>query len=345
MRSSPENPPTCCICDSDAVDAVEQEMQHFLFCRECFHLQRHNWQPLPYQNRYLAPTYTAERLADQFRFLRTALDEVFHVFELGCADGSFAAYLKAMVPGIKRYEGLEVSPNAVDAEGRLERVYRSWSEVEALSEGYDLIIASHVLEHLEDVSRCLALFKQLMEPNGRLFIEVPNRSGHPWVDMDFNPGHFHMFNTASLSRLLAAHGFEILQIQGGAWESLRYPDSLRVLAQLYQRPVCRADRWLPRLPKDTTDLVIWGAGGMTQELILPHLRALNPKAIIDRDPSKQGTVLHEIPVCSPEILNDQAGVTVLIASLDYESEIEAELRGDFAGSVNRIIKLRELLAP
>ncbi|CAM2007611.1 class I SAM-dependent methyltransferase [Acanthopleuribacter pedis] len=333
----------CPVCSSRATDPVTEQNQQFLFCKTCFHLSRHDWQPLPYQNRYLAPTYTAPRLADQYRFLKPALKEVFHVFELGCADGSFAAYLKAMQPSIKRYEGLEVSPNAVDAEGRLERVYRSWQEMEALSEGYDLIIASHVLEHLEDPNHCLALFKQLMEPNGWLFIEVPNRSGHPWVDMDLNPGHFHMFNTASLSRLLAQHGFEVVHIASNAWESVRYPDSLRVLAQLYQRPMLRPDRWQPRLPEGIESLVIWGAGGMTRELILPHLRAFHIKAVIDRDPSKQGSSLDGIPVYAPEILRSLGPTAVLIASLDYEAEIEAELRGHFDQDVTALIKLSDIL--
>jgi hypothetical protein len=76
---------------------------------------------------------------------------------------------------------------------------------------YDLIIASHVVEHLLDFD-LLHSWNSLLAENGLLYIEVPNSLQYPTHERQeflyyFDRIHVNHFTPQSLGRLVAAHGF------------------------------------------------------------------------------------------------------------------------------------------
>jgi 2-polyprenyl-3-methyl-5-hydroxy-6-metoxy-1,4-benzoquinol methylase len=69
----------------------------------------------------------------------------------------------------------------------------------------DLIVLSHVLEHLDEPGRALGDMREMVDLGGWIFIAVPHAaSDWAWEYDD----HFWMFNAVTLERLLNRHYFK-----------------------------------------------------------------------------------------------------------------------------------------
>lgn len=82
---------------------------------------------------------------------------------------------------------------------------------------FDAITLWHVLEHVHDLAAYVEQFKQLLKPNGRLIIAVPNYTSldaavykQHWAAYDV-PRHLYHFSPASMKTLVEKHGLRILQ--------------------------------------------------------------------------------------------------------------------------------------
>ena len=324
----------CPACLGDRLEMVDGfDVQ---VCLSCHHGARLNAQQPDYHAQAIAPAYNEQRAADQFRFLKPALKEGMRVLEPGCAGGELAAYLRDHA-NIARYDGLEISPDA--AKAGLDRMYSSWEEVQEAR--YDLIIASHFLEHVADIQTQANMFQSLLAPHGILFVEVPNRSGHPRLPCVTNPGHLHFFSCLSLSRLLADAGLEVMRVATDGFESTRYPDSLRVLARAHRLPGVTGQELSAKI-ESSARLIVWGAGGMARELIAPFFPAERIAYYVDHNEQLWGQELAGRPIKDPRRLKDENGVHVLISSIDYEAAIRTELER-FGDRVTKIYGMNDLL--
>lgn len=85
------------------------------------------------------------------------------------------------------------------------------------NEKFDLIILRHVLEHIPDPSNFLIEIKNLLNPDGKLYVEVPSLEyildgGYNFdISTYFQNAHFIHFTTRSLSDLLKLNGFKIFK--------------------------------------------------------------------------------------------------------------------------------------
>lgn len=290
-----------------------------------------------------APEYDEDRACAQLAFMGSALFPGMSVFELGCGQGSLAVWLKSTL-GEVTYHGLEPSPHALSAENAMDAVWRSWEDFQTTDHHYDLIIASHVLEHIPDVDVALSILASRLREGGTIFLEVPNRSGHPRLPRDTNPGHLHFFSAASITRLLARHQLNVDSIVSGSFESHRYPDSLRITAKPLKTVQVKGDELAENLATEPGEsLVIWGAGGMARELLDPYFPADLVHCILDANPNLKGTTLMGRPIQPPEYLQRLNNVALLISSLDYEAEIRKEVAEKYNDQVSRIISMKELL--
>jgi hypothetical protein len=199
-----------------------------------------------------------------------------------------------------------------------------------------------VLEHLEDVHAEIRVMLSVLRPSGALFIEVPNRSGHPNLPLDDNTSHLHFFSANSLARLLSSHGLEIHATETGARLDARYSDSLRVVARRFAPPT--ADRLLmtddPSLA-DARSIVVWGAGSVALEVLGNYLDPARIDFFVDGNPAKHGTLCLGRPVVGPDDLG-QVGRTVLIASVDFADEINETIRQRYPDAGHRLIAIGEL---
>ena len=143
--------------------------------------------------------------------------------ELGCSHGAFLQQLRdrgGECVGIE--PAAEVASRAVERGfdvrvGSLESVVATDPQTFAPS-SFDAVFAWMVIEHLHDPVATLRLARELLKPGGTLSISVPNFGcwerrlfGHYWYALQL-PTHLQHFTTASLGRLLAANGFELVEL-------------------------------------------------------------------------------------------------------------------------------------
>ena len=69
---------------------------------------------------------------------------------------------------------------------------------------FDLVIASHVIEHIEDTQNFIAQVFQLLDKEGITVIQAPINERYD------DPKHFHKFSTLNLKQLFTENGFSII---------------------------------------------------------------------------------------------------------------------------------------
>lgn len=136
--------------------------------------------------------------------------------DVGCATGRLLLHLKDL--GWK-VQGVEVCRPAADY-GRLHRdLAIATLPLEQCSFGahsFDVVHASHLIEHLEDPRSFLGEVHRILSPRGLLMLTTPNEAslqarvmGKKWRSLIED--HVHLFSARNLGRLLEEQGFTILK--------------------------------------------------------------------------------------------------------------------------------------
>jgi SAM-dependent methyltransferase len=195
-----------------------------------------NPQPLPadVQRRYRSDygsDYRSYELANEDAFLRLQLlglhDAGFaalerellsrpaapRVLDIGCATGALLARLRER--GWNTC-GVEISPSAEYARaGRgLDVRSQALAENNFPPDGFDLILASHLIEHLNDPASFVREVYRILRPGGHFLVSTPNISGFQarlfksrWRSAIFD--HLYLFSVRTLRSLLTGAGFTI----------------------------------------------------------------------------------------------------------------------------------------
>jgi SAM-dependent methyltransferase len=149
------------------------------------------------------------------------------LLEVGCATGELVA--TAAEAGYEVY-GCDTSRWAVERAAELEGaevMLGTLADWRAQHPGkrVDAVAMFHVLEHLDDPGQLLEQAESVLSECGLLFVEVPNfgstgaqRDPARW-EAAMLEDHFHHFTPGSLSRLLAARGFEVMSMDQLDWRS------------------------------------------------------------------------------------------------------------------------------
>lgn len=159
-------------------------------------------------------------LRDHVRFVVRALAESgAHgpVLDVGCGGGLFLGMLRERgYLGI----GLDSSADAAAVAWRQNAVPAIRASLQApplAAGGCAAVTMFHVLEHLYDVRPYLLAARSLLEPRGRLIVQVPDAGcwqyrllGKAWNGLDV-PRHLYDFRARDLETLLAECGFEVIR--------------------------------------------------------------------------------------------------------------------------------------
>jgi SAM-dependent methyltransferase len=338
----------CPVCRGDRIQVMTAAVGERAYCLACFHGWRTEHGAYAYGDTAMCPLGTArERLAAQIDFFRPFTPAGARILEIGCATGELAALTReTLAPA--HYEAIELSPAGEQARARVDRLHarplRELLADGAIAPGFDLVLMSHVLEHLDDPAAELAAIRQVLAPRGAIFLEVPNRAGHLGLPIDDNRSHLHFFSANSLALLLSGGGLEVLATETGARLDARYADSLRVAARAFAMPAWRpgflSDH--PRLAGES-EIVVWGAGSLAEELLANFFDADRIAFFIDRDPAKQGTERLGRPVKGPDALG-RAPRAVLVNSIDFAPQIAADIERLYPGVRHRVIPVSDLLS-
>jgi SAM-dependent methyltransferase len=159
-------------------------------------------------------------LRDHLRFVERALRESQEsgpVLDVGCGGGLFLRLLRDRGFGVM---GLDFSVEAARVAWNANRVPATCgalSQAPFPPQSCAAITMFHVLEHLHDPRCYLKAAYDLLKPEGRLIVQVPNAGcwqflllGAGWNGVDV-PRHLYDFRPADLDRLLDSCGFEVLR--------------------------------------------------------------------------------------------------------------------------------------
>ena len=227
----------CALCGGSVFKPVmECEGFSFVCCVRCRLVQR-NPQPdkdeiiRRYSNTY-GKNYLSYELANETSFLKlqqlalkdagflqleknifTNTDVLPEVLDIGCATGALLEDLRSRK---WRVTGVEISPCGEYAinERNLDVRTMPLEKNNFLNNSFDVILASHLIEHLNDPRIFLLEINRILKNNGHVFITTPNISGFQaclygssWRSAIFD--HLYLFSKKTLFKLLKNTGFKI----------------------------------------------------------------------------------------------------------------------------------------
>lgn len=146
------------------------------------------------------------------------------VLELGCGSGQFAAYARGAgheVTGVDRAE----LPGAAERTDRFVAARLDDGIPAEVGDGYDIVVAADVIEHLPRPDVLLRDMCRVLRPGGQVLLSVPNISHwYPRIRIAFglfgydgkgilDQTHLRFFTRATLRRLVRASGLDILEEQ------------------------------------------------------------------------------------------------------------------------------------
>jgi SAM-dependent methyltransferase len=139
------------------------------------------------------------------------------VLDLGCATG---ALLEKLRDRGWVCAGVEISPSAEYArhERGLDVRQTSLEETRFSDESFDLVLASHLIEHLNDPAAFVREVRRVLAPGGRFLVTTPNIAGFQarlfrgrWRSAIFD--HLYLFSIKTLSALLRQSGFAVERVR------------------------------------------------------------------------------------------------------------------------------------
>jgi SAM-dependent methyltransferase len=156
-------------------------------------------------------------LRDHVRFVRRALEnsgESGPILDVGCGGGLF---LKLMADERVEVLGLDISQGAAHVAWHVNQIPTMCGKLPnaPLAPGSCAVVTMfHLLEHLYDPASYLEAARDLLKPEGRLVLQVPNAAcwqfllfGDRWNGLDV-PRHLFDFKLSDIDTLLGECGFE-----------------------------------------------------------------------------------------------------------------------------------------
>lgn len=144
------------------------------------------------------------------------------IIEVGCGVGNVLAGVEknARVDGVDICStGVEYSSDCLKAavSRGINVVHGGFEEAAELDRQFDVVLLSHIFEHVTDMDATLLCIRPILKPRGLLYIEVPGIfSIHrrmfykfDWVSY-VTHAHIHHFCLSSLNNVLRRSGFELL---------------------------------------------------------------------------------------------------------------------------------------
>jgi 2-polyprenyl-3-methyl-5-hydroxy-6-metoxy-1,4-benzoquinol methylase len=137
------------------------------------------------------------------------------LLDFGCGAAGF----------LKRAQGLAAEVKGIELETRVREYWEGnisiVASVEAAGEGWDLITAFHVIEHLHDPRAIISRLAVALKPKGRMVLEVPNSNDAlatlydcgPFQSFTYWSQHLFLFNAATLERLAHQAGLRVVAVQ------------------------------------------------------------------------------------------------------------------------------------
>ncbi|MBI4084076.1 MAG: class I SAM-dependent methyltransferase [Candidatus Lambdaproteobacteria bacterium] len=193
-------------------------------------------------HRYSAASFQVKRLFRRFRsasqFAFVSARRPFSgctILEVGAADG----VLLNMYKRHNRVVGTEFNDRMREFGRKRYGIELLAMDLFDITDRFDLIVMSHVLEHFTDIARVMAHVASLLRPGGMFFVELPNSpplndQPRETVSEYLQTPHIYNFSPTSLTRLFERSGFTIVALERFTY---RLPPYLSEQARLRLRRV------------------------------------------------------------------------------------------------------------
>jgi len=151
----------------------------------------------------LSPLLEAQA-ASRYEFLATLIKgiEPLKILDIGAGLGQMK---KCFAPST-RYDAVEIDPVAVDVLKNRVGAEQVYARIDEADSNYDLVILSHILEHIAEPIPFLNEVKSRIKRSGVLFIEVPNKD---FAYKERNQPHLLFFELPTLGSVVSSAGFNV----------------------------------------------------------------------------------------------------------------------------------------
>ena len=176
------------------------------------------------------------------------------ILDIGCGVGAMSLYFSFLGANVK---GIDVSQRAIDiaekAKKQLNFKNISFSK-KLLQKGtgkYDLVLASEVIEHIENEKQFLSKIGSQLSEGGLLYLTTPLKENCLYrlgfyKTFDKEVGHLRRYTVASIQDLLQENGFIILEWRRveGPLRNLLFTTRLGFLIKFIRGPLVSIFHWL-----------------------------------------------------------------------------------------------------
>lgn len=307
-----------------------------------------------------------ELLADRITHQTSPTERI---LDIGCANGGLLAALQNR--GYDSLFGVDAAQACVDQVRKLGiTAYRlSLSRLMDIqcADLFDVIVLSHVMEHVVDLYSTMKSIVSMLAPGGRVYMETPDASRYkdfPFIPYYFfDSEHINHFNISSLTKLGAVHGLfkqasgtlnlvvgpDVLYPACWVWLSREtgYTASSGDYAVLsnsigtYIEDCHKREQFaqLDFLAATGQPIIVWGAGSFAQRLFAgSQIGQCNIAAVVDRDRNKQSMKFAGFIVQSPEeALKNHPGAVIVIAAAIHGLAIAEEIERNWPEATKLVL--------
>jgi 2-polyprenyl-3-methyl-5-hydroxy-6-metoxy-1,4-benzoquinol methylase len=140
------------------------------------------------------------------------------IIDIGCSSGQMLKILKETGLEVK---GIDISQKAVNICKNSDlNVILAKGEETGLSEKFDVLIASDVLEHIENETSAIKEWERILKKGGKAIVFVP-AFNFLWKPHDETNHHLRRYSLRKLENLFQKNGFTIEQ--SGYWNFFMFP--------------------------------------------------------------------------------------------------------------------------
>jgi 2-polyprenyl-3-methyl-5-hydroxy-6-metoxy-1,4-benzoquinol methylase len=300
-------------------------------------------------------TWDADRLQQTARVIAAYVPQCdARILDIGCANGGLLQALRDL--GYRNLCGIDPAPACVAQAAQVSGAMTypgSLSQIPAEVGACDMIVLSHVLEHVKDLRPALDSVKTFMKSGAALYIETPDAMRYadfvfaPF--QDFNTEHINHFSVVSMANLLRAAGFtpigsttkDILSAPNMPYPALFVfatlsedapaamtldielkPRLLDYIA-LSRRVMDEIDARLRAVLTQSPEVIVWGTGQLALKLLAETaLAEARIDAFVDGNPLYRGQLLQGIPIIAPDEIKASQHPIIVTSILHQQAIIK-----------------------
>ncbi len=214
---------------------------------------------------------------------------------------------------------------------------------------FDVVIMSHVLEHLYDLKSAISNCRLLLKDGGILYVETPDATKYPEYTIVpyyfFDCEHINHFSIFSLRSLIQPYGFDFIKSASksffassttkypAVWALFQKTDKAEIISDALVDSCTKksieehiaisktmlANPILDSFVDSRTPIIVWGAGSFAQRMIYnSSLGKCNIEHFVDNDTHKWGKTISGYEICRPQRIKDESIPIVVCAALFSE---------------------------